>query len=92
VPARVLAVVGYAWLCSLSFVVLVPTDIWTAISGNQNSDVGFFWSWSYWSTFILAWYVSDPKRSLVFVLHIVILTDKTCFTLVSIAAVLEDGE
>ncbi|KAG2481804.1 hypothetical protein PVAP13_J222101 [Panicum virgatum] len=55
VPARVLAVVGYAWLCSLSFVVLVPTDIWTAISGNQNSDVGFFWSWSYWSTFILAW-------------------------------------
>jgi hypothetical protein len=28
VPARVLAVVGYAWLCSLSFVVLVPTDIW----------------------------------------------------------------
>ncbi|CAN6164582.1 unnamed protein product [Urochloa humidicola] len=55
VPARVLAVVGYAWLCSLSFVVLVPTDIWTAISGNQKSDVGFFWSWSYWSTFILAW-------------------------------------
>ncbi|CAD6337208.1 unnamed protein product [Miscanthus lutarioriparius] len=57
VPAHVLAVVGYAWLCSLSFVVLVPTDIWTAISGNgkQKSDVGFFWSWSYWSTFILAW-------------------------------------
>nr|CAB3467496.1 unnamed protein product [Digitaria exilis] len=67
VPAHVLAVVGYAWLCSLSFVVLVPTDIWMvrsrrllsmlplAISGNQKSDVGFFWSWSYWSTFILAW-------------------------------------
>ncbi|KAL6861803.1 hypothetical protein ACP4OV_017503 [Aristida adscensionis] len=53
VPRRVLAVVGYAWLCSLSFVVLVPTDIWTAISGNQKSNVGFFWSWSYWSTFIL---------------------------------------
>jgi len=32
VPARVLAVVGYAWLCSLSFVVLVPTDIWTVRS------------------------------------------------------------
>lgn len=29
VPAHVLAVVGYAWLSSLSFVVLVPTDIWT---------------------------------------------------------------
>jgi hypothetical protein len=29
VPPYVLAVVGYAWLCSLSFVVLVPTDIWT---------------------------------------------------------------
>ncbi|KAF8660797.1 hypothetical protein HU200_057383 [Digitaria exilis] len=57
VPAHVLAVVGYAWLCSLSFVVLVPTDIWMAISGNQKSDVGFFWSWSYWSTFILAWSV-----------------------------------
>ncbi|OQU76068.1 hypothetical protein SORBI_3010G087300 [Sorghum bicolor] len=57
VPAHVLAVVGYAWLCSLSFVVLVPTDIWTAVSGNgdQKSDVRFFWSWSYWSTFILAW-------------------------------------
>ncbi|XP_062233315.1 uncharacterized protein LOC133930642 isoform X2 [Phragmites australis] len=55
VPGHVLAVVGYAWLCSLSFVVLVPTDIWTASSGNQKSDVGFFWSWSYWSTFILAW-------------------------------------
>ncbi|KAK3131966.1 hypothetical protein QOZ80_6AG0513960 [Eleusine coracana subsp. coracana] len=55
VPHHVLAVVGYAWLCSLSFVVLVPTDIWTAISGNQKSDVGFFWSWSYWSTFTLAW-------------------------------------
>ncbi|WVZ81943.1 hypothetical protein U9M48_029266 [Paspalum notatum var. saurae] len=55
VPARVLAVVGYAWLCSLSFVVLVPTDIWTAISGNedQKTDVGFFWSWSYWSTSIV---------------------------------------
>jgi hypothetical protein len=32
-----------------------------AISGNQKSDIGFFWSWSYWSTFILAWYVGDHK-------------------------------
>jgi hypothetical protein len=25
------------------------------ITGNQKGDVGFFWSWSYWSTFILGW-------------------------------------
>lgn len=55
VPLHVLATVGYAWLCSLSFVILVPTDIYTTITGNQKGDVGFFWSWSYWSTFVLAW-------------------------------------
>ncbi|KQK18964.1 hypothetical protein BRADI_1g45660v3 [Brachypodium distachyon] len=55
VPLYVLATVGYAWLCSLSFVILVPTDIYTTITGNQKSDVGFFWSWSYWSTFTLGW-------------------------------------
>ncbi|KAI5013834.1 hypothetical protein ZWY2020_047326 [Hordeum vulgare] len=25
------------------------------ITGNQKVDVRFFWSWSYWSTFVLAW-------------------------------------
>ncbi|XP_037469787.1 LMBR1 domain-containing protein 2 homolog A-like [Triticum dicoccoides] len=55
VPLHVLATVGYAWLCSLSFVILVPTDIYTTITGNQKGDVGFFWSWSYWSSFVLAW-------------------------------------
>ena len=39
VPARVLAVVGYAWLCSLSFVVLVPTDIWTVRSFLPTSSI-----------------------------------------------------
>ena len=32
VPLYVLATVGYAWLCSLSFIVLVPADIWTVRS------------------------------------------------------------
>ncbi|KAL6605947.1 hypothetical protein ACP70R_041600 [Stipagrostis hirtigluma subsp. patula] len=67
VPRYVLAVVGYAWLCSLSFVVLVPTDIWTAISGNQKSDVGFFWSWSYWSTFVLAWWGYEDSGDFTFI-------------------------
>uniref|UniRef100_A0ACD5ZL52 Uncharacterized protein n=1 Tax=Avena sativa TaxID=4498 RepID=A0ACD5ZL52_AVESA len=55
VPLYVLATVAYAWLCSLSFVILVPADIYTTITGSQKVDVGFFWSWSYWSTFILGW-------------------------------------
>jgi hypothetical protein len=32
VPLYVLATVGYAWLCSLSFVILVPADIYTVRS------------------------------------------------------------
>ncbi|KAM0918110.1 hypothetical protein ACQ4PT_008768 [Festuca glaucescens] len=62
VPLYVLATVGYAWLCSLSFVILVPADIYTTITGNQKGDVGFFWSWSYWSSFILAWVVVPTIR------------------------------
>ncbi|KAF0902726.1 hypothetical protein E2562_019074 [Oryza meyeriana var. granulata] len=55
VPLYVLATVGYAWLCSLSFIILVPADISTTITGYQEGDVGFFWSWTYWSTFFLSW-------------------------------------
>ncbi|XP_006655918.1 LMBR1 domain-containing protein 2 homolog A-like [Oryza brachyantha] len=55
VPLYVLATVGYAWLCSLSFIILVPADISTTITGSQEGDVGFFWSWTYWSTFFLSW-------------------------------------
>ncbi|KAG8092714.1 hypothetical protein GUJ93_ZPchr0012g22119 [Zizania palustris] len=55
VPLYVLVTVGYAWLCSLSFIVLVPADISTTITGSQEGDVGFFWSWTYWSTFFLSW-------------------------------------
>jgi hypothetical protein len=32
VPRYVVATVGYAWLCSLSFIILVPADIWTVRS------------------------------------------------------------
>ncbi|KAI5661375.1 hypothetical protein M9H77_20698 [Catharanthus roseus] len=55
VPRYVCFTVGYAWFCSLSIIILVPADIWTAISGHDKSGISFFWSWSYWSTFLLAW-------------------------------------
>ena len=32
VPRYVVATVGYAWFCSLSFIILVPADIWTVRS------------------------------------------------------------
>ncbi|KAM0911324.1 hypothetical protein ACQ4PT_013551 [Festuca glaucescens] len=35
VPLYVLATVGYAWLCSLSFVILVPADIYTVRSRHS---------------------------------------------------------
>uniref|UniRef100_J3LH96 Uncharacterized protein n=1 Tax=Oryza brachyantha TaxID=4533 RepID=J3LH96_ORYBR len=57
VPRYVIATVGYAWFCSLSFIILVPADIWTTLTGREKSGIGFFWSWSYWSTFILTWAV-----------------------------------
>uniref|UniRef100_A0A0D9VLA3 LMBR1-like membrane protein n=1 Tax=Leersia perrieri TaxID=77586 RepID=A0A0D9VLA3_9ORYZ len=57
VPRYVIATVGYAWFCSLSFIILVPADIWTTLTGREKGGIGFFWSWSYWSTFILTWAV-----------------------------------
>ncbi|TVU28590.1 hypothetical protein EJB05_20112 [Eragrostis curvula] len=57
VPRYVVATVGYAWFCSLSFIILVPADIWTTLAGSEKGGIGFFWSWSYWSTFILTWAV-----------------------------------
>ncbi|KAL4377947.1 hypothetical protein GQ457_02G009130 [Hibiscus cannabinus] len=61
VPRYVLFTVGYAWLCSLSIIVLVPADIWTTISkpksAFENGGISFFWSWSYWGTFLLTWAV-----------------------------------
>ncbi|KAG2654173.1 hypothetical protein PVAP13_1NG492900 [Panicum virgatum] len=57
VPRYVVATVGYAWFCSLSIIILVPADIWTTLTGSAKGGIGFFWSWSYWSTFILTWAV-----------------------------------
>ncbi|KAK7387532.1 hypothetical protein VNO78_28408 [Psophocarpus tetragonolobus] len=58
VPRYVLFTVGYTWFCSLSIIILVPADIWATMSSNQeNGGISFFWSWSYWSTFLLTWAV-----------------------------------
>ncbi|KAJ4967339.1 hypothetical protein NE237_019188 [Protea cynaroides] len=57
VPLYVLFTVGYAWFCSLSIIILVPADIWTVIIEQDNRGIAFFWSWSYWNTFILTWAV-----------------------------------
>ncbi|KAL7206041.1 hypothetical protein ACSBR2_018873 [Camellia fascicularis] len=57
VPRYVLFTVGYTWFCSLSIIILVPADIWTTIIFHYNGGISFFWSWSYWSTFLLTWAV-----------------------------------
>ncbi|KAI3755297.1 hypothetical protein L1987_55093 [Smallanthus sonchifolius] len=57
IPRYVLFTVGYTWFCSLSFIILVPADIWAAMSDQDRGGVSFFWSWSYWSTFLLTWAV-----------------------------------
>ncbi|KAL2332747.1 hypothetical protein Fmac_013960 [Flemingia macrophylla] len=58
VPRYVLFTVGYTWFCSLSIIILVPADIWATMSSNHdNGGISFFWSWSYWSTFLLTWAV-----------------------------------
>ncbi|GAB4848757.1 hypothetical protein Ancab_003484 [Ancistrocladus abbreviatus] len=57
VPRYVFFTVAYAWFCSLSIIILVPADIWTTSIGHYNRVISFFWSWSYWSTFLLTWAV-----------------------------------
>ncbi|XP_039684719.1 LMBR1 domain-containing protein 2 homolog A isoform X2 [Medicago truncatula] len=58
VPLYVLFTVGYTWFVSLSIIILVPADIWVTISSQlDNGGISFFWSWSYWSTFLLTWAV-----------------------------------
>ncbi|PSS21491.1 LMBR1 domain-containing protein 2 A like [Actinidia chinensis var. chinensis] len=57
VPLYVIFTVGYTWFCSLSLIILVPADIWTTIIASQNGGIAFFWSWSYWNTFLLTWAV-----------------------------------
>ncbi|XP_030528298.1 LMBR1 domain-containing protein 2 homolog A [Rhodamnia argentea] len=58
VPRYVLFTVGYAWFCSLSIIILVPADIWTTYMLRGGGGISFFWSWSYWSTFLLTWAVA----------------------------------
>ncbi|KAK8970624.1 hypothetical protein KSP40_PGU014649 [Platanthera guangdongensis] len=57
VPRYVLFTVGYTWFCSLSFIILVPADIWTTMAKQDKGGITFFWSWAYWSTFVLTWAV-----------------------------------
>ncbi|WCJ31934.1 LMBR1-like membrane protein [Euphorbia peplus] len=57
VPRYVLFTVGYTWFCALSIIILVPADIYTTKYHLNNSGVSFFWSWSYWSSFLLTWAV-----------------------------------
>ncbi|XP_021692708.2 uncharacterized protein LOC110673810 isoform X2 [Hevea brasiliensis] len=57
VPRYVLFTVGYTWFCSLSIIILVPADIYTTKFYLDNGGISFFWSWSYWSTFLLTWAV-----------------------------------
>ncbi|KAI3506505.1 hypothetical protein L1887_28866 [Cichorium endivia] len=57
VPRYVFFTVGYTWFCSISIIILVPADISSTIIGHDNGGISFFWSWSYWSTFLLTWLV-----------------------------------
>ncbi|KAJ6775080.1 LMBR1 INTEGRAL MEMBRANE-LIKE PROTEIN [Salix purpurea] len=57
IPRYVFFTVGYTWFCSLSIIVLVPADIYTTKFDLDRGGISFFWSWSYWSTFLLTWAV-----------------------------------
>ncbi|KAJ8769615.1 hypothetical protein K2173_005218 [Erythroxylum novogranatense] len=57
VPRYVLFTVGYTWFCFLSIIMLVPADIWTTKFDLSNGGISFFWSWPYWSSFLLSWAV-----------------------------------
>ncbi|XP_029128499.1 LMBR1 domain-containing protein 2 homolog A isoform X2 [Cajanus cajan] len=57
VPKYVFFTVAYTWFCSLSIIILVPADIWTALNNDENGAISFLWSLSYWSTFLLTWAV-----------------------------------
>ncbi|KAA3482530.1 LMBR1 domain-containing protein 2-like protein isoform X1 [Gossypium australe] len=64
VPNFVLFTVGYTWFCSFSIIILVPADIWTTIFGNYSGGISFFWSLTYWSTFLLTWVMKMLEISL----------------------------
>ncbi|KAK7363109.1 hypothetical protein VNO77_05239 [Canavalia gladiata] len=57
VPKYVFFTVAYTWFCSLSIIILVPADIWTALNNDESRAISILWSLSYWSTFLLTWAV-----------------------------------
>ncbi|XP_047163131.1 LMBR1 domain-containing protein 2 homolog A-like isoform X1 [Vigna umbellata] len=57
VPRYVFFTVAYTWFCSVSIIILVPADIWTALNNYESGAISFLWSLSYWSTFLLTWAV-----------------------------------
>ncbi|KAI7737299.1 hypothetical protein M8C21_032584, partial [Ambrosia artemisiifolia] len=50
-PRYVLFTVGYTWFFSLSFIILVPADIWAAISDQDRGDLVIL---EYFFTYLVA--------------------------------------
>lgn len=48
-----------------------------AIIGHDKGGIAFFWSWSYWSTFVLTWYVWLELVRIDFA-PIVVIVNGTC--------------
>ncbi|EAZ24685.1 hypothetical protein OsJ_08455 [Oryza sativa Japonica Group] len=47
------------WIAFLVRVWIPPNNFYAGVTltGREKGGIGFFWSWSYWSTFILTWAV-----------------------------------
>jgi hypothetical protein len=50
VPVVVKLATSYAWLTSLSIVVIVPIDVYTTLTKQQTPVMGVLWDICYWST------------------------------------------
>lgn len=62
-------VVNWRTVCALFHSLMVFLwHIQTMSSHNDNGGISFFWSWSYWSTFLLTWY-AQFKVFVVICLH-----------------------
>lgn len=80
---------GFVYLSIGTFVVsielilvtqLVHAFVEQAITEHPNGVISFFWSWSYWSTFLLTWYVMDELiYRLLFVFLILVCTLFSCY-------------
>lgn len=52
-------VVNWWTICAMvSFITVFLWHMQTMSSNQENGAISFFWSWSYWSTFLLTWYAS----------------------------------